>query len=136
MIADTGTCRVARSGSLVRVSHVTVTKIVQRLQAEGLVETAPYRPLKLTTKGTRLAAKSRRAMKSSTSSCCARPGRTHGCRRRRGDRNTTSAPARWKNSLSFWPTTRAERDAERDRIKTHSMSCLAHRLHLYRMFCD
>lgn len=60
VIADTGTCRVADLARWFGVSHVTVTKIVQRLQAEGLVETAPYRPLKLTTKGTRLAAKSRR----------------------------------------------------------------------------
>ena len=42
------------------VSHVTVTRIVARLQNEDLVETEPYRPIDLTAKGRKLAARSRR----------------------------------------------------------------------------
>jgi DtxR family manganese transport transcriptional regulator len=57
--AGAGSCRVADLARWFGVSHVTVTKIVQRLKTEGLVETAPYRPIQLTAKGTRLAAKSR-----------------------------------------------------------------------------
>ena len=41
------------------VSHVTVNRIVQRLQKEGWLVTQPYQPIKLTPKGRRLAAKCR-----------------------------------------------------------------------------
>ena len=41
------------------VSHVTVTRIVARLQAEALVDTEPYRPIRLTAAGERLAARCR-----------------------------------------------------------------------------
>ncbi len=42
------------------MSHVTVSRIVSRLLEHDLVETAPYRPIRLTAKGERLAAESRR----------------------------------------------------------------------------
>ena len=42
------------------VSHVTVSRIVARLLHEQLVETEPYRPIRLTAQGERLAAESRR----------------------------------------------------------------------------
>ncbi|NQV27351.1 MAG: manganese-binding transcriptional regulator MntR [Rhodopirellula sp.] len=56
----TGTCRVRDLSLHFGVSHVTVTRIVARLQSEGLVETAPYRPVQLTVRGKRLATKSRK----------------------------------------------------------------------------
>ena len=37
------------------VSHVTVNRIVDRLQKEGLLSTEPYKPIKLTRKGSQLA---------------------------------------------------------------------------------
>ena len=48
-------CRVVDLAAYFGVSHVTVTRIVQRLTGEGLLETEPYRPIRLTTKGKRLA---------------------------------------------------------------------------------
>ena len=45
------------------VSHVTVTRIVTRLQDEGLLRTEKYRPIELTTKGCRLAERSRQRHK-------------------------------------------------------------------------
>jgi DtxR family transcriptional regulator, manganese transport regulator len=54
-----GTCRVVDLAQHFAVSHVTVTKIVARLQEEELLSTQPYRPIELTAKGKRLAAKSR-----------------------------------------------------------------------------
>ena len=55
-----GTCRVKDLAGHVGVSHVTVTRIVTRLQTEDLVTTEPYRPIRLTAKGERLAARCRR----------------------------------------------------------------------------
>lgn len=55
----TGTCRVRDLAIHFGVSHVTVSRIVSRLQAEGLVSTAPYRPVELTARGKRLATTSR-----------------------------------------------------------------------------
>lgn len=55
-----GECRVVDLAKRFDVSHVTVTKIVSRLIREGLVESEPYKPLELTPKGSRLAAKSRK----------------------------------------------------------------------------
>lgn len=52
-------CRASDLARQFAVSHVTVHRIVQRLQDEGLLVTEPYRPIKLTTKGKRLAKKSR-----------------------------------------------------------------------------
>jgi DtxR family manganese transport transcriptional regulator len=55
-----GECRVRDLARLMGVSHVTVTRIIARLQEENLVETEPYRPIRLTPRGLRLAAESRR----------------------------------------------------------------------------
>ena len=57
---SSGTCRVRDLAIHFGVSHVTVTRIVSRLQAEGLVNTAPYRPIELTPQGKRLATASRK----------------------------------------------------------------------------
>jgi DtxR family manganese transport transcriptional regulator len=54
-----GECRVKDLADHMGVSHVTVTRIIARLQAEDLVDTAPYRPIRLTARGERLAAQSR-----------------------------------------------------------------------------
>jgi DtxR family manganese transport transcriptional regulator len=55
-----GTCRVKDLAEHMGVSHVTVTRIIARLLEERYVETEPYRPIRLTAKGERLAAESRR----------------------------------------------------------------------------
>lgn len=53
------TCRVKDLASRFGVSHVTVNRIVERLQKEGLLVTQPYQPIELTPKGKRLAARCR-----------------------------------------------------------------------------
>jgi DtxR family manganese transport transcriptional regulator len=55
-----GRCRVVDLARHFGVSHVTVTKILSRLQREGLVETQKYGPITLTERGKQLAARSRR----------------------------------------------------------------------------
>jgi DtxR family manganese transport transcriptional regulator len=55
IVADRGSCRVADLARLMRVSHVTVVKTVDRLVAAGLVRKAPYGPAALTPAGSRLA---------------------------------------------------------------------------------
>ncbi len=50
-----GACRVTDLSERFGVSHVTVVRIVQRLEREGYVTTAPYQPLELTAAGRRLA---------------------------------------------------------------------------------
>ncbi len=45
-----GTCRVVDLAKHFGVSHVTVTRIVTRLQDEGLSCTEKYRPIEMTTK--------------------------------------------------------------------------------------
>ena len=55
-----GVCRVKDLAEHMGVSHVTVSRIVTRLLDEQLVETEPYRPIRLTARGERLAADSRR----------------------------------------------------------------------------
>lgn len=60
MVHRTGECRVRDLAHIMGVSHVTVTRIITRLQEEGLVETEPYRPVRLTAAGEKLAAHSRR----------------------------------------------------------------------------
>jgi DtxR family manganese transport transcriptional regulator len=57
---ELGVCRVTDLATAFAVSHVTVTKIVRRLQREGLVETEPYGPIELTAEGRKLARASRR----------------------------------------------------------------------------
>ncbi len=50
-----GTCRVRDLADRFGVSHVTVIRIVRRIEGEGLVKTEPYKPIELTTKGRKLA---------------------------------------------------------------------------------
>jgi DtxR family manganese transport transcriptional regulator len=54
-----GECRVKDLAEYLGVSHVTVSRIITRLQDEDLVETSPYRPIRLTATGERLAAATR-----------------------------------------------------------------------------
>ncbi len=53
-----GQARVKHLAEHMGVSHVTVTRIVTRLQRDGLVVTEPYQPIELTPKGRRIAAAS------------------------------------------------------------------------------
>ncbi len=55
-----GVCRVKHLVEHMGVSHVTVSRIIARLRDEQLVDTEHYRPIRLTAKGERLAAESRR----------------------------------------------------------------------------
>jgi DtxR family manganese transport transcriptional regulator len=55
--ADTGRARVTDLARLMGVTHVTVNRIIARLVREGLVEDRPYKPVELTPKGRRLAAR-------------------------------------------------------------------------------
>jgi DtxR family manganese transport transcriptional regulator len=59
ILTENGQCRVVALARYFGVSHVTVTRIVARLQEEGLVQTEAYRPIELTPKGRRLAKRSR-----------------------------------------------------------------------------
>ncbi|MCO6453940.1 MAG: manganese-binding transcriptional regulator MntR [Pirellulaceae bacterium] len=54
-----GKCRVTDLARRFAVSHVTVNRIVRRLQQEGLLVTQPYQPITLTASGKRLAARCR-----------------------------------------------------------------------------
>jgi DtxR family transcriptional regulator, manganese transport regulator len=60
LCAKEGRCRVVDLARHFGVSHVTVTKIVQRLQREGFVASQPYGPIRLTAEGEELANNSRR----------------------------------------------------------------------------
>jgi len=55
-----GECRVKDLAEHMGVSHVTVSRITARLLEAEYVETEPYRPIRLTARGERLAAESRR----------------------------------------------------------------------------
>jgi DtxR family manganese transport transcriptional regulator len=57
--AERGVCRLTDLAKHFCVSHVTVSKIIARLEREGLVETVPYAPMKLTATGLKLAQQSR-----------------------------------------------------------------------------
>lgn len=59
IVQEKSTCRIVDLARYFGVSHVTVTRIVARLQDEGLLETEAYRPVDLTAKGKRLAKRSR-----------------------------------------------------------------------------
>lgn len=59
VVSHKGECRVGDLAKHFDVSHVTVSRIVRRLQAAGLMETQPYRPIQLTEKGKKLAKKSK-----------------------------------------------------------------------------
>ncbi|MDP6158689.1 MAG: manganese-binding transcriptional regulator MntR [Phycisphaerales bacterium] len=54
------TCRVKDLAAEMEVSHVTVTRILQRLSAEGLIDKNPYGPCTLTDTGRAMARRSRR----------------------------------------------------------------------------
>ncbi len=55
IIGQSEECRVLDLARHFDVSHVTVSRIVKRLQDEGLLVTQPYRPITLTAKGAKLA---------------------------------------------------------------------------------
>ena len=59
LIEEYGLCRVTPLANRLGVSHVTVSRTIARLCSEGLVETAPYRPIELTARGRRIARWSR-----------------------------------------------------------------------------
>jgi DtxR family manganese transport transcriptional regulator len=50
-----GVCRVRDLADRFGVSHVTVIRIIKRIEGEGLVLTEPYKPIELTPHGRRLA---------------------------------------------------------------------------------
>jgi DtxR family manganese transport transcriptional regulator len=54
------TCRVKDLAAKMEVSHVTVTRILQRLASDGLIAKEPYGPCTLTNTGTAMARGSRR----------------------------------------------------------------------------
>ncbi len=54
------TCRIVDLASRFAVSNVTVHRIVERLETNGLVKTEPYKPIVLTTTGKKLAIKCRK----------------------------------------------------------------------------
>ncbi len=53
---DAGDCRVVDLAARFGVSHVTVVRTIKRLERDGFVSTEPYRPIRLTARGSRLAA--------------------------------------------------------------------------------
>lgn len=59
VLAENGVCRANDLARRFAVSHVTVHRIVVRLQNEGLLITEPYQPIRLTSKGKRMAKDSR-----------------------------------------------------------------------------
>lgn len=59
LVAAAGTCRVKDLACQMEVSHVTVTRILSRLETEGLVVREPYGPVELSRSGRRLARASR-----------------------------------------------------------------------------
>lgn len=60
VIEEKGECRVADLARHFGVSHVTVTRIVARLEAVKLLQTERYRPITLTPAGKELAEKVKR----------------------------------------------------------------------------
>lgn len=60
MLHRHGLCRVKDLALHMGISHVTVSRVIARLQDEQLVTTQPHRPIRLTPAGERLAAASRR----------------------------------------------------------------------------
>jgi DtxR family transcriptional regulator, manganese transport regulator len=59
LISETGEARAVDLAQRLGISHVTVSKTVQRLQREGYVTSQPYRAIFLTEKGRQLASASR-----------------------------------------------------------------------------
>lgn len=60
VIEEKGECRVADLARHFGVSHVTVTRIVSRLESNQLLQTEKYRPITLTRAGQKLALESKR----------------------------------------------------------------------------
>lgn len=59
LIQQNGEARAVDIAQRFRVSHVTVTKTISRLQRDGLVTSAPYRSIFLTAEGKRIARRAR-----------------------------------------------------------------------------
>ena len=59
ILDEKGLCRASDLARKFDVSHVTVHRIVARLQQEGWLITEPYRPIELTAPGKRLAKRAR-----------------------------------------------------------------------------
>ncbi len=59
LIAEKGEARVVDLASRLGISHVSVSRTIQRLQREGLVSMQPYRSIFLTEEGRQLAERSR-----------------------------------------------------------------------------
>lgn len=59
LIRESGEARAVDLADVLGISHVTVSKTVQRLQREGYVKSQPYRSIFLTDKGAELALASR-----------------------------------------------------------------------------
>lgn len=59
LIEEVGEARAVDLADKLGISHVAVSKTVQRLQREGLVTSLPYRSIFLTEEGKKLAAKSK-----------------------------------------------------------------------------
>ena len=55
LIEELGECRVLDLARYFNVSHVTVSRIVKRLHDENLLHSQPYKPVELTSKGSKLA---------------------------------------------------------------------------------
>ncbi|MHC4975622.1 MAG: manganese-binding transcriptional regulator MntR [Planctomycetota bacterium] len=55
LIDERGEARVRDLALMMGVSHVTVSRIVRRLDDEGLLISTPYQPIQLTSAGARLA---------------------------------------------------------------------------------
>ncbi len=60
IIESAGVCRIKDLASRFRVSHVTASRTVARLQKAGLATTEPHAPVELTEQGIRLARESKR----------------------------------------------------------------------------
>ncbi len=60
LIREKGEARAVDLAARLGVTHVTVTKTIRRLKAEGLVTSEPYRSIFLTTDGQKLANHSRK----------------------------------------------------------------------------
>lgn len=60
ILASKAICRIKDLAERFSVSNVTVHRIIERLQSEGLVETEPYKPVSLSVEGKRLAEKCRK----------------------------------------------------------------------------
>lgn len=59
-IEERGECRAVDLVNHFAVTHATVNNTISRLQRDGLVDTAPYQPVVLTSAGKRMAAFSRK----------------------------------------------------------------------------